>query len=352
MQLIQPRCSKHCFSVQNGSQLVWILKLRTIVAIFMFSTSLSLSPISAWTIKTPVSQLLKQYSTEISELKSIVQTYNTPDGINMNDLPYKNDIFYLRYCLLSSTADDDNDDNDPKTKLQQSLQWRMSEQGKSICTAARTAVTQATTTTTPSSSNSNSWLNNQENVFANAPSAIKIGQYITPENCITTTLNNGDLVYCIRAGAINDVALFKSVTIDEMINFFLYVKEVHALVSDIRSHTYDQLLHTITCNDLSNVKLLGGSNDFRKALSQSSTIASTIVYPSTYTGPTLLCNLPILVSALVKLFTPLFPEKVKQRLKFVQGPLSNVSTLSDIATSSSSTKRTEFVQQLNDVLSL
>jgi hypothetical protein len=41
-------------------------------------------------------------------------------------------------------------------------------------------------------------------------------------------------------------------------------------------------------------------------------------------------NLPPLLGALVKLFKPLFPEKVRQRLKFEAGPLKNVDTLMDI----------------------
>jgi hypothetical protein len=314
----------------------------------------------AWTTTTPVSQLLKQYSNEVKELKSIVQSAASSSNgkLNIDDIPYNNDAYYLRYCLLSDS--DDSTESDLRSKLLESLQWRMSAQGQLICNAARTAVVQATATTTTSS---NGWTkNNQNDVFALAPHASKISPHITPSNCITTSFdssnnsnrnndNSNDLIYCVRAGAINDVALFQSVTTNEMIDFFLYVKEVHALVSDMRSLSCDRLLYTVTCNDLSNVKLIGGSNEFRKALSQASTLASTIIYPSTYTGPTLLCNLPMLVSALVQLFTPLFPEKVKQRLKFVQGPLSNVADLTEISTTTSNpSKRAEFLQQLNKIL--
>ncbi len=305
----------------------------------------------AWVTSTPVSQLLQQYSKEVNELKSVVQTVAASSNgqINMNELPYSNDAYYLRYCILPSENGKDNgdDSNDPKTKLLESLQWRQSERGQVVCPAARHAVLQATTTGTWTS-------NNQQNVFLLAPHAAKIIPFITPSNCITTSFDDGhsnDLIYCVRAGAINDVALFQSVTTEEMIDFFLYVKEIHALVCDVRSMTTDRLLHTVTVNDLTNVKLMGGSNEFRKALSQASTLASTIIYPSTYTGPTLLCNLPLLVSALVQLFTPLFPEKVKQRLKFVQGPLSNVSDLTEISkTTSNPGKRAEFLQQLNNIL--
>jgi hypothetical protein len=298
----------------------------------------------AWTTSTPVSQLLTQYDTEITQLKQVAASFASKyisDPNFLSNMPYNNDIFYLRYCLLLS---DSTPMNAVQEQLQQSLQWRsQGDPGPRICVAARTAVTAA--------SNSNTGWNDNERVFALAPNAAKIGPYITPANCITTTSDKGDLVYCIRAGAINDVELFTAVTVPEMIEFFLYVKEVHALVSDVRSAQTNQLIHTVTCNDLANVKLIGGSSDFRKALSQASTLASTQIYPATYSGPTLLCNLPALLSALIQLFTPLFPDAVKERLKFVQGPLSKVTNLRDIATvSASSPARNEFLQQLNQVL--
>jgi hypothetical protein len=297
-----------------------------------------------WTTSTPVPQLLTQYAKEITQLKKVAASFaakyiSLPEFLNA--MPYNSDIFYLRYCLLLS---DSTSMKAVEEQLEQSLQWRsQGEPGPRICVAARTAVAAA-------SSPNAVWTDN-DRVFDLAPNAAKISPYITPANCITTTSEKGDLVYCIRAGAIADVDLFTAVTVPEMVEFFLYVKEVHALVSDLRSAQSNQLIHTITCNDLANVKLIGGSSDFRKALSQASTLASTQIYPSTYSGPTLLCNLPMLLSALIQLFTPLFPDAVKERLKFVQGPLSKVTNLRDIATTaSSSPARTEFLQQLNKAL--
>ncbi len=48
-------------------------------------------------------------------------------------------------------------------------------------------------------------------------------------------------------------------------------------------------------------------------------------------GPTLLLNLPRVMSALVKLFTPLFPPEINARLKFERGPLVDVTDLMDIS---------------------
>jgi len=274
----------------------------------------------------PVSSLLSTHASTIADLKKSAAAAQ----IDLSQLPYSNDVFFLRYCLL------DDDTVDPATSLQESLEWRSSVQGQSICSAALNAVTKAT--------ENGAWDN--EVVLAAAPHSAAIREFLTPTNCITTTASTGDLVYCIRAGSIDDNALMKQVAIDEMVEFFLYCKELNALVADMRST--EKLLSVVTCNDLSGVKLVGGSADFRKALSASSTTAS-IVYPNT-AGPTLLLNLPGLLSALVKLFTPLFPERVKERLKFQQGPLKNVKDLRDVASTSSSKARTEFVQQLDDLL--
>jgi hypothetical protein len=133
-----------------------------------------------------------------------------------------------------------------------------------------------------------------------------------------------------------------SVSVEEMIDFFLYAKEVHSAVANMRSLEKDSLIQVITCNDLSGVKLVGGSSDFRSALSLSSKKASQL-YPS-LSGKTLMLNLPTLLGALVKLFTPLFPESVRKRIRFQSGPLKNVDNLMQIA--ESGVARSEFVKQM------
>ena len=111
----------------------------------------------------------------------------------------------------------------------------------------------------------------------------------------------------------------------------------------MRSLTTDSLIKVVTCNDLSGVKLIGGSKDFRSSLSAASTKANTL-YPS-MSGRTLLLNLPTILGALVKLFTPLFPAAVRQRLKFVSGPLKNVEDLREIVEGGKG--RDKFVEEVN-----
>jgi hypothetical protein len=137
-----------------------------------------------------------------------------------------------------------------------------------------------------------------------------------------------------------------SVTVDEMIDFFLYVKEVNAAVADMRSLETDSLIKIVTCNDLIGVKLVGGSSDFRSALSLSSKKA-TELYPS-LSGRTLLLNLPALLGALVKLFTPLFPAAVMERIRFERGPLKNVEDLMQIVESGAA--RDEFIKQMDELV--
>lgn len=222
--------------------------------------------------------------------------------------------------------------------LKTNLAWRTSGEGKRICEAARQAVQQAT-------SHQNKWDN--EPVLQAAPHSSKIQQFLSPMNAMTTTSSSGDLLYIIRAGQIDDTSLMKAVTVDEMVEFFLYAKEVNAIVANQRSLQSDTLLSILTANDLQGVKLIGGSADFRQALSKSSKIANDL-YPN-MAGPTLLLNLPALLSALVKLFIPLFPAAVNERLKFAKLKLlAEMDRLTNVAPGG--TLRNEFLKQVNDIV--
>jgi len=274
----------------------------------------------------PVSSLLQKHAEHIAELKSIT----TEEVGSIASEPYSNDVFYLRYCLEYG-----DDKEAAKEILLKNLAWRQGETGKKIASAALEAVTKAT--------GGGSW--NNEPVLGAAPFTEKVSKYLS-DHCITTTTSQGDLLYCIRAGQIDDVGLMGSLTVDQMKDFFLYVKEVNALVSQQRSLDSDKLVSIVTANDLKGVKLVGGSADFRKALSASSKESDTL-YPAT-NGPTLLLNLPRILSALVKLFTPLFPESVKARLRFEQGPLSDITSLSEVAKSGA--KRDIFLSQIDKLI--
>mmetsp|Transcript_17244 Transcript_17244/g.22437 ORF Transcript_17244/g.22437 Transcript_17244/m.22437 type:complete len:296 (+) Transcript_17244:88-975(+) len=269
-----------------------------------------------------VSTLLQDNAAKISQLKEIASQYPAAPT---------DSIFYLRYCLS------DKEDSEIQAQLKSNLEWRANE-GKVICESASAAIKAATS--------AGKWDNTP--VRDMAPHGSAVNKYITPSQSLTTLLNSGDLCYCIRAGFIDDVALMSEVSVEQMTDFFLYCKEVNALVANMRSEDSDQLIQVLTANDLTGVKLIGGDKTFRKALGAASTKANAL-YPN-LSGPTFLLNLPTLLNALVKLFTPLFPEDVRKRLKFAKGPLKNVSDMSEISPSGDAASRALFLKQIDDLL--
>lgn len=281
-----------------------------------------------------VQALLSDNQEQIQSLKTVAKSIISDDD-DAAVVP-TNDVFYLRYLLETSYEND----NERIEALKRNLEWRKSD-GKHIVMSAHDAIKAAR-----SGENSKKW--NNKPVEQAAPHSDRIGKYLTSVQCITTSLpSSNDLVYIVRAGKIDDKALMSSVSVDEMIEFFLYVKEVNAAMADIRSVETDSLIKVITCNDLSGVKLVGGSSGFRSALSLSSKKAVEL-YPA-LSGRSLLLNLPSLLGALVKIFTPLFPDAVRKRIRFEKcGPLKNVDNLIQVV--ESGTVRDEFIEQI-DMLS-
>jgi CRAL/TRIO domain len=260
----------------------------------------------------PVSTLLSEHASTIANLKA--ETAKIVPNVDIE--PYANDVFYLRYCLQDFESDDARLD-----VLKDNLKWRLGE-GKAICDAAQAAIAEAT------SKAGTSW--NNDPVRKAAPNADIINNYLTTKQTMTTSTSTGDLIYCIRAGKIDDVGLMNSLdSKDQLVDFFIYCKEVNAAVANQRSLESDKLLYVLVANDLSDVKLIGGDATFRAALSEASKVTNNF-YPS-LNGPTLLLNLPALLGALVKIFTPLFPAEVRKRLKFERGPLKNVDDMMDIS---------------------
>ena len=280
----------------------------------------------------PVSSLLSRHGATIQKLKDTTASILGSEALLVD--PYANDVFFLRYCCKGEDMDECLE------LLQSNLAWRQGD-GKPLCEAAQQAVQQAQATP------GTKW--NNQPVLQAAPFSDKIQKYITPLNCLTTTTAppDNELLYMIRAGQIDDVSLMQAVQVDEMVQFFLYAKEVNAIVANQRSLQTDKLLSVVTANDLQGVKLIGGSTDFRQALSKSSKLANDL-YPNT-AGPTLLLNLPILLSALVKLFTPLFPAAVNERLKF--GSLQLLANSKELTSlNPGGSQRDEFIQQFQAVL--
>lgn len=292
-----------------------------------------LSPLTA-AFSTPnqaasIQSLLSDLQPRIAKLKDVTAKVLPSDADA--DTIITNDVFYLRYLLEEQYDTDD----ERAEALKATLEWRTGE-GKAIVDSAREA--------SEAAMSEGGW--NNDPVRNAAPHASLINTHITPAQCITTTSNAGDLIYCIRAGKIDDAALMSSVSIDQMVDFFLYCKEVNAAMADRRSLELNKLVKIVSLNDLSGVKLIGGSSDFRNSLSAASKRANDL-YPS-LNGITLLLNLPRLLGALVKLFTPLFPAAVRERLRFERGPLKDVEDLREIIVGGE--KRDEFMKQIDELV--
>merc|ERR1712113_1245795 len=140
---------------------------------------------------------------------------------------------------------------------------------------------------------------------------------ITSKNILTLSTDEGDLVYVIRASLIDDKALMSKVTVQQLCDFLLYVKEVHSLVVNARSKKTGRLCNVIFANDISGTRKPPDPK-FSEALTASSKQYEKL-YPS-LAGPTMILNLPFVLQAFIGLFKPLFPKSVQARLKFESAP--------------------------------
>merc|ERR1719267_512653 len=116
---------------------------------------------------------------------------------------------------------------------------------------------------------------------------------------------------------IEDKKMMSKVTIDQLVDFLLYVKEVHSLVANARSKQSGRLCNVIFANDITGTRK-APDPQFGKALTASSKSYEKL-YPS-LAGPTMILTLPFILQAFVGLFKPLFPKSVQARLKFEGAP--------------------------------
>jgi hypothetical protein len=220
--------------------------------------------------------------------------------------PDFSDIDLLRFALGFDTKEE------AASSLKEAVAYRAGS-GKAIVDAAQKAYAEATA--------EGGW--NNDIVREMAPHASMINKFITEKNIISVSTNTGDLVYVIRASLIDDKKLMQTVSVKQMTDFFLYVKEIHNLVANARSLRSGRLSQVIFANDIIGVRKPPDSK-FSKALTESSNQYSKL-YPS-LAGPTMITNLPFVLQAFVGLITPLFPKVVQDRLKFVRAPVLGAQT--------------------------
>jgi len=220
--------------------------------------------------------------------------------------------------------------------LRETLAYR-SGAGLPIVTAAQTAVAEAIS--------GGGWDN--EPVRKAAPHANRINRFITDKNILTLSTQEGDLLYVIRASNIDDSQLMRTVSVEEMTDFFLYVKEVHNLIANERSIRTGRFCEVIFANDISGVRKPPDSK-FSKALTQSSNQYEKL-YPA-LAGPTMILNLPFVLQAFIGLIKPLFPKTVQERLLFKRAPVlarqKELTPLSDFKLG----EREKFLREIQIIL--
>merc|ERR1719183_2672012 len=179
-----------------------------------------------------------------------------------------------------------------------------------------------------------------------AAHAALINPYITPKNILTIPTDAGDLVYVIRASLIDDKAMMSKVSVDQLVDFLLYVKEVHSLIVNARSLRSGRLCNVIFANDITGTRKAPDAQ-FAKGLTESSKSYEKL-YPA-LAGPTMILNLPFILQAFVGLFKPLFPKTVQARLKFERAPyLAKLGELTPLTTDDG--KRKAFLSEVDQLL--
>jgi len=244
--------------------------------------------------------------------------------------PNVSEIQRLRFALAFP------DGTEAEKALRDTIVWRKGP-GKKIVDAAAEAVAKAMA--------DGGW--NNDVVRDMAPHAAQINKFITPKNILTMSMEDGvDMVYVIRASAIDDKGLMKKVSVQQMVDFFAYVKEIHSLIADRRSEKSGILAQVIFANDISGIRQPPDKN-FSKALSNSSKQYEGL-YPS-LAGPTMILNLPFILQAFVALFKPLFPKTVQERLKFVRAPvLASLVQLTPLSNDKST--KNKFLNEVKELL--
>jgi hypothetical protein len=225
--------------------------------------------------------------------------------------------------------------SEAKAAMAETVAWRAGA-GRSIVESAEAAVAKAM--------EGGAWDN--EPVRAAAPHAAVINPFITPKNIVTLSTGDGDLVYVIRASLIDDKKMMSKVSVDQLVEFLLYVKEVHSLVVNARSQRTGRLCQVIFANDITGTRKAPDPL-FGKALTASSKSYEKL-YPS-LAGPTMILNLPFILQAFVGLFKPLFPKTVQARLKFESAPfLSKLGELTPLTTDKAQLKA--FLSEVDSLL--
>jgi len=231
----------------------------------------------------PITALMQQYQTEVEQLRE-----RCKDKLSVEE----DDLFLLRFIIQNEGK---NTLEDAATNLEETLQWRREK-------------AEMLNSPTP-------------------PFSDKVAQYLGRDagTFLAESTKDGCPLAIIRAGKIDAKQLMKAVSVDELVDWFLWNKEQAYRICDGETRATGMLTQQITANDLSDVGVRQ-DKDFGKALGTSSKL-STKYYPALQSTVVLL-NLPLVAKLLFAFFRPLLPEAVLKKIKVCPGNTAS----GDIAT--------------------
>jgi hypothetical protein len=218
-------------------KLVIVLLLCYLAAAAAFAGALK----TAQRARRPILVPLRAAKASIgSDVKTLLDANRGRVGKLASISPDTNEITLLRFALQFPL------DADAESALRDTLKWRQGA-GRSIVESAAKAVADATA--------GGGWDN--EPVRLAAPNADAINRYITTKNILTISMEDtGDLMYVIRASSIDDKALMDRVSVQQLVDFLLYVKEVHSIIVNKRSEQAGRLCGVVFANDISGIRAI------------------------------------------------------------------------------------------------
>jgi len=284
-----------------------------------FVPSVRQSVLRSKTPKSPQTVQMATASFNGADYKSLLNSNRAKVDSLASVAPDVPEITRLRFALAFP------DQAEAVSNLKDSIAWREGA-GRSIVESAAAAVAKAT--------ENGGWDN--EIVANAAPHAATINEFITSKSILTLSTEAGDLLYVIRASGIDDRAMMNKVPVQHLVDFFLYVKEVHSLVANARTERTGRFCGVVFANDIKGTRNIPDKR-FSEALTSSSQQYEKL-YPA-MAGQTMILNLPFILQAFVGLFKPLFPKSVQERLVFTSAPvLAKLQELTPLTTDANTRK--------------
>lgn len=250
-----------------------------------------------------VPNLVRRHGADIEEIRK-----------RCRDLPpFFDDVKLLRFAL-----DHQGNPAMAARKVRQVNSWRNGK-GAAIVAAATKAVAEA--------QRGGGWDNTP--VMAAAPFSDRISRHLTPSTQLLMSTSRGDLITCIQSASLtsSSYAIMKSVSEEQMADFYTYMWEVTTLVADERSRSSGRLVRGFVVNTLKGVSSMPDGGLLR-AITESAKLASSM-YPG-FSGMSMLMNLPWGIDVMMGIIQSLFPASVRGEVRLSQSNVADVDDLQEL----------------------